>query len=86
MALASNSDERERRESRQLLVAAVGSRPKTVDVRSDLQAPSCGSGFFAVSTSGSINRLTILHAVERHEALFLTINKALEHGIMDLYW
>ena len=42
-AFVSNSDERERRESCQLLVMTVGSRTKTVDVRSDLQASSCGT-------------------------------------------
>ena len=51
----SNSDERERRESRWLVVTADGSRPKTVDVRSDLQASSCGTWPLAVSTSGSID-------------------------------
>ena len=53
-------------EARQLLVPAVGSRPKTVDVRSDLQASSCGTWPFAVSTSGSISaidRSTIPHAI-----------------------
>ena len=46
---------------------AVGSRPKTVDVRSDLQASSCSTWplNFAVSTSRSIDRSTILHAVGR---------------------
>ena len=63
-------------------MTVVGSRPKTVDVRSDLQASSCGSWFVPVSTSGSIDRSTILPAVERREALFLTLNKALEHGII----
>ena len=63
-------------------MTAVGSRPKTVDVRSDLQASSCGNWSVLVSTSGSIDRLTILHTVERREALFLTLNKALEHGII----
>ena len=67
MAFVSNSDERERRESRQLLVPAVGSRPKMVDVRSDLQASSCGTWPFAVCTFGSIDRSTILHAVGHRE-------------------
>ena len=51
-------------------MTAVGSRPKTIDVRSDLQASSCGTWLFVVSTSGSINRSTILHAVGR-QALFI---------------
>ena len=46
-------------------MTAVGSRPKTVDVRSDLQASLCAleTWPFAVGTSGSIDRSTILHAV-----------------------
>ena len=57
----------ERRESRQLLVPAVGSRSKTVDVRSVLQASSCDTWPFAVCTSGSIDRSTILHAIGHRE-------------------
>ena len=59
---------------------AVGSRPKTVDVRSDLQASSCGTWPFAVSTSGSIDRSTILQYMQSDigKALFLTLKKALE--------
>ena len=84
MAFVSNSDERERRESRQLLVPAVGSRPKTVDVRSDLQASSCGTWPFAVSTFGSIDRSTILQYMQSDigKALFLTLKKALEQGMI----
>ena len=73
MAFVSNSDERERCESRQLLVPAVGSRPKTVDVRSDLQTLSCGPWPFAASTFGSIDRSTILYMQsDIGKALFLS--------------
>ena len=37
----------------------------------------------ALGSSGSIVRLTILHAVGRRGALFLTLNKALEHGMIE---
>ena len=57
-----------------------GSRTKTVDVCSDLQASFCVSLPFAVSTSGSIDRSTIIHAVGK--ALFLSLNKALEQGMV----
>ena len=56
-----------------------GSRPKTVDVHSDLQASSCGTAPFAVSSSGSIDR-SMQSDVGR--AMFLTLKKALEQGMI----
>ena len=83
MAFVSNPDERERGESRQFLVPPVGSRPKTVDVRSDLQASSCGTWPFAVSTFGSIDigRRSYMQ-LDIGKALFLTLKKALEQGMI----
>ena len=59
-------------------MTAVGRRTKTVDVR-DLQASSCHCGTwpFAVSTSVSIDRSTDIG-----KALFLTLGKALEQGMI----
>ena len=61
---------------------AVGSRPKTIDVRSDLQASSCGTWPFAVTTSGSIDRSTIHMQSDMGKALFLTLKKALEQSMI----
>ena len=68
----------------QLLVPAVGSRPKTVDVRSDLQALSCGTWPFAVSTSGSVDQSTILHAVGHREGSVSYVEESslLEQGMI----
>ena len=60
---------------------------KTVDVRSDRQASSCGTWPFAVSTSGSIDRWTIRRVQGSRtsgigKALFLTLKKALEQGMI----
>ena len=81
-AFVSNSDERERRESRQLLVPAGGSRPKTVDVRSDLQASSCGPWPFALALPDpSIGRRSCMQS-DIGKARFLTLKKALEKGMI----
>ena len=50
----------------------------------DLQVSSCGTWPFAVSSSGSIDRSTILHAAESDvgRALFLTLKKALAQGMI----
>ena len=63
------------------------SSPADRDVRSDLQASSCCTGTwpFAVSTFGSIDRPTILHICMQSDigkALFLTLKKALEQGMI----
>ena len=54
--------------------------------RSDLQASSCGTWPFAVSTSGSIDPSTILRTTYKQsdvgKALFLTLKKALEQDMI----
>ena len=65
-------------------MTAVGSRKKTVDVRSDLQASSCGTWPFAVSTSGTIDdRRSYMYMQSGvRKALFLTLSKAVEQGMI----
>ena len=61
---------------------AVGSRPKTVDVRSDLRLRR-STWPFAVSTSGFIDRSTISYMQsDIGKALFLTLKKGLEQGMI----
>ena len=50
-----------------MLVTAVGSRPKTVDVRSELQASSCGTGPLRLALPDPSTDMRILHAVGRRD-------------------
>ena len=81
MVFVSNLDERERRESRQLLVPSVGSRPKTVDVPSDLQAGVAPDHLRLALSDPSIGRPSYMQS-DIGKALFLTLKKALEQGMI----
>ena len=84
MAFVSNSDERERRESRQLLVPAVGSRPKTVDVRSDCRLCRVAPGHLRLALSDpSIGRRSYAYMQsDIGKARFLTLKNVLEQGMI----
>ena len=71
----SNSDERERRESRQLLVTAVGSRPKTAcAVICRLRRVAAGPLRLALPDP-SIDRRSSCSRTSGWKAVFRTLNK-----------